>query len=156
MAGYIQSITLGGGGIDLKTQKAATEFFIGANFSSTAKIQTTAKAAGGIDTGNKKGQYRLLYDVAIRCVEKLAISKATDVTFTVYESDDNDSFVAGAVYTTKIDKLNEARRTPLSFPVYSTAARYLVLGIKFSGNSASASDAVTAGQIIVSIQPASY
>ena len=156
MASYIQSITFGGGGVDLKGQKGSPEFFIGANFAKDKKIYATAKEAGGLDTGNENGMFRLLYDCQIKCIQKLAIPKATDIVFTIYESDDNDTFVAGAKYTTKIEKLNKARRTPLSFPLYSSAARYLVLGIYFAGGSVGASDSVTAGLITATVQPSSY
>lgn len=154
---YIESITFGGGGVSLKGKTAAKEYFIGANYStSSVLVETSAKDAGGIDTGNDKGMYRLLYDCAIRCVAKIAVSKATDITFTLYESADNNTFTAGSVWTTKIAKVNEARRTPVSFPLPSTTARYIVLSIKLSGGSATTSDSITEGMLVMSAQPASY
>ena len=152
---YHESIAFGGGGVSLKGQNLLTEVFIGANYSSSQKIQTTAKAAGGIDTGNEKGMYRLLYECSVRCVEKFA-TKAANITFTLWESNDNDTFTAGSSWTTTIAKINEARRMPVSFPLPSCTARYIVLGIKISGGTASGTEAPTAGMIVAQAVPTSY
>lgn len=154
--GYIQSITLSGGALPFKGKTAAKEYFAGSKVESTNHLYDTAADAVGVDTKNKKGMFRLRYDAHIRCVQPIAIPKATDVTFTFYESDDNSAFTKGASFTTKIAKLNEARREFISFPLPSTTARYLVMSIQFSGGSASTSDAITAGSLLISVEPSSY
>ena len=153
---YPESTTFGGGGIDIATQKEKTEFFIGATYSTTQVIATTAKAAGGIDTGNENGMYRLLYDISVRVVGKIATPTADRIKFTIYESDDNSTFIAGSSWETTIEKVNNARRTPVSFPLPSCTARYIVLGIQLTGTSAVNTAAATAGTLLVSALPVSY
>ena len=154
---YIQSTTFGGGGVDLKTKSTASEIFIGATFSTTGKTATSAKNAGGLDTGNEHGQFRLLYDIQLKVIQKLVTSNSDDhIKVTVYESPDNSTFTEGASYTTTLEKLNKARRTPLSFPLYSSAARYLVLGIKFLKGTAASTGTVTTGVIVATANPTSY
>lgn len=153
---YIQSITLSGGALPFKGKTAAKEYFAGSKVESTNHLYDTAAAAVGLDTGNDQGMFRLLYDVKIRCVQPIAVPKATDVTFTVYESDDGSDFKAGSSFTTTIAKLNEARRKFISFPLVSTTARYLVVGVKFSGGESSTSDSITAGILLISVEPTQY
>lgn len=153
---YIQSITLSGGAIPLKGSNAATEYFVGSNVEQSTHLYSAITGATGLDTGNEKGMYRLLYEIAVRCVEEIAVTNATNITFNVYESDDDATYTLGASYTTTIAKLNKATRSMLSFPLASCTARYIKVGITLTGTSATSSDAITSGTILISVNPTSY
>lgn len=152
---YFQSTTLSGGAVTITSQKAATEFFIGGTVDKTTKTYTSAASAKGIKTGNENA-YRLLYDVAIRCVKPIVIPKATEIEFKIYGSDDDTTFKVISSFKTTLEAFNSANVTPLSFPIPSCSAKYLCMGITISGNSSSASDIATDGIIVASINPSKF
>lgn len=158
MSGYFDVMTFGMGPVNLKDVTGATEHFLGTVVSKTQVIQTSAAAAKGINWGSDKGMYRVRVMCDIKAQQKIAITKATDVEFKIYDSADNATFSTDPVATYKVPiaVLNEARKTPVCFSFLSTVRKYFCISFKFVGGSVASTDEATAGQLLITANPENY
>ena len=158
MAGYYETLTFGGGPVNLKEVTAATEHFLGTVYSTSGQIQTAANTAKGINWGSNLGSYRMRVAIDIKMNQKVAIATATHAEFKIYESDDNTTFDTDPLMTVKvpISMLNKARKTPVTFALISTNKKYLCASFKFTGGSVASSVKATAGNMIITATPSTY
>lgn len=158
MSGYFDVMTFGMGPINLKDVTGNTEHFIGKVVSTDKVIQATAAEAKGIDWGSEHGMYRISVMCDIKTQQKIAINKATDVEFRIYDSEDDATFGTSPIMTciVPIKLLNEAKKTPVCFSFLSTAKKYFCLSFKFVGGSVANTDKATAGQFLITANPANY
>ena len=158
MAGYYELMTFGAGPVNLKDLTAAKEYFVGKVVTETKVVQDTAAAAKGIDWGTDTGMYRVRVMCDIKTNQKIAIPKATNIEFRIYDSADDTTFGTDPVTThiVPISALNEARKTPICFSFLSTTKRYFCISFKLTGGSATTSDRATAGQLLMTANPSVY
>ena len=158
MSGYFDIMTFGMGPINLKDVTGATEHFAGTVVDTTKVLQTSAAAAKGINWGSDKGMYRIKVMCDIKVQQKIAIQKATDIEFRIYDSADNASFGSDPISTYKVPiaSLNGAKPTPVSFSFISTAKKYFCISMKFVGGSIASTDKATAGQLLITANPIGY
>lgn len=158
MPGYFEVMTFAAGPVDIKELTAAKEYFVGKVVSTEKVVQDTAAAAKGVDWGSDKGMYRVSVMCDIKTTQKIAITRATNVEFRIYDSADDTAFGTDPVMThiVPISLLNEARKTPICFSFLSTTKRYFCMSFKFTGGSATTTDKATAGQLLITANPSVY
>lgn len=152
MSAYFQNMAFGGGGIDLKGQKAATDLFIGATYTKEKNVYETESETKGLDYGSDNGTYKMRAILAIRIPYPITIPNADTVTFTLMESNDDDEYAEGFNIAIPLEKLNEARNKPIILSVPSIGKRYYKWKFNFSGGSATSSDTVTSGTMLATIE----
>lgn len=146
----VENITFGNRGFSLKSLNIGTEYFVGANASTNSGVadivKTTAAAAGGLDFGSDNGNYRHQLFVDVKATEKLADTAVSSVTFKIYDSSDNSSFVERTSVTVDKEQLNDTlKREAVRFNVVSTAKRYFLLGVTVNGTGTAA---LTSGALV--------
>ena len=158
MAGYYEIMAFGAGPINLKDVTGATEHFAGKVVSTTKVLGATAAEVKGLNWGSDTGMYRTRVICDIKATQKIAIAKATNVEFRIYDSADDASFGAEpvAMYSVPITELNKTRETPVSFSFISTTKKFFCISIKFTGGSVTSTDKATAGQLLITANPSLY
>lgn len=158
MPGYYELMTFAAGPVNLKDLTAAKEYFVGKVVSTSKVVHDTAAEAKGLDWGSDKGMYRVNVMCEIKATQKIAITKATNVEFRIYDSADDTTFGTTPVMThiVPVELINEAKKTPICFSFLSTTKRYFCLSFKFTGGGAATTDKATAGQLLMTANPALY
>ena len=158
MAGYYEIMTFGAGPINLKETTGATEHFAGKVVSTSKILGASAAEVKGLNWGSDTGMYRTRVICDIKASQKIAIPKATNAEFRIYDSDDDTTFGTEpiAIYSVPIKTLNGTKHTPVSFSFISTTKKFFCISIKFTGGTVASSDKATAGQLLITANPSLY
>lgn len=150
---YLENFTFGTRAISVASLAKGAEVFAGQYASSTANTSTTATTALAIDMSKLDGNLKNRYTIRLNQVTEFAGTGITAVTFKFYylnaANAANSAAYTTASFTVPVAELKKSVNTPIEFGLPSFGGyRFLRLGI-----STDATDALTAGAVIVAVEP---